>query len=129
MKHSFVTLVIVLLVSVLFAQDTTRSKLLDATPVSKCDVQAPDSATQFSIDSITLTINQYKHEVDSLQCLPQMPVKEFYAAARNLAQARSTLFLLVAKSDPDKAMVSYKAAQLYHQRALAFEQKTGIDHE
>jgi hypothetical protein len=70
-------------------------------------------------------IDKCKYRVDSLQALPNMPVKEFYVAAKNLSLARATLLLFVAKKDPDRATMATKTAGLYQKRAVAFAEKAG----
>jgi hypothetical protein len=69
------------------------------------------------------SVDQYKHQVDSLQSLSPMPTRQFYAAARNLSAARAAMFLYIAKTDPQRALLAAKTAQLYGRRAFAFAMK------
>jgi hypothetical protein len=85
--------------------------------------QQHDSLQADTMAKLEAAVDMYRHQVDSLQCLPNMPVKEFYTVAKNLALARSDLLLYVAQTDPNKAQLAIATARLYQQRAVAFNDK------
>ena len=96
----------------------------DTIPAITCTTLSSDS---LQVDTILIqlqaSVDTCRNQVERLQAMSDMPVKKFYAAARNLALARSNLMIYIAQTNPDRAMIAMATAKLYQRRAVAFNDK------
>ena len=95
-----------------------------------------DSLVQYRLDSLRtdtmiqlqVRVDQFRHQTDSLQCsVPSCPIKEFYVAAKNLALARASLMLFIARAYPQRAEMALMTARIYQRKAVAFNDRANAE--